>query len=151
MRCATCGMENPEEAMVCQCGAILRAEVQAPKVSKGMFQETDYLFFVLGIFIIGGLLLLPLTYGYQLNMPYLEALPWSFLSAAVFLIAFRKDGTFSIGRAIPAIAGAVIGVQIYASKTGKAAFAAGGFLGFIALGACGFAGIVLGRLFRKLS
>lgn len=119
------------------------------KIRKGIFQETDYLFFVLGSFILGSFLVLPLTYGYQLRMPYFEALPWSLLSCAVFLIAFRRDGTISVGRMTIIIVGTMIGFKLYVMVTGKAAFVAGGFIGGALLFICGFVGIALGRFFHR--
>ena len=73
-----------------------------------MFKETDYLPFMLGIFLIGGLIGMPLTYGASTGLGYFESLPWAFSSCMVFLIAFRRNGTISWGRAIPAFIAIII-------------------------------------------
>jgi len=115
----------------------------------GMFKESDYAAFMLGIFIIGGLIGIPLTYGVATGLGYIASLPWALASCVVFLIAFRRNGTISWGRAIPAIAAIMIGARVYNESTGKPAFAAGGFLGFLLVMVCGYIGIGIGRMFRK--
>jgi hypothetical protein len=115
----------------------------------GMFKETDYMPFMLGVFIIGGLIGMPLTYGLGTGLGYFESLPWSLASCVVFLIAFRRNGTISWGRAVPAIAAIIIGASVYNASTGKPAFAAGGFLGFLLVMVCGYVGIGIGRIFKR--
>ena len=115
----------------------------------GMFKETDYLPFMLGVFIIGGLIGMPLTYGLGTGLGYFESLPWALASCVVFLIAFRRNGTISWGRAIPAIAAIMIGATVYNQSTGKPAFAAGGILGFFLVMVCGYIGIGIGRILQR--
>jgi hypothetical protein len=125
----------------------------APKKSTqlGMFMETDYIPFMLGVFVIGGLIGMPLMYGLSTGLEYLESLPWALASCIVFLIAFRRNGDISWGRAIPAIAALMIGAMVYNERTGKPAFAVGGFLGFLLVMVCGYIGIGIGRIFKKIS
>jgi len=120
-------------------------------VQSGMFMETDYIPFMLGIFIIGGLIGMPLLYGLSTGLEYLQSLPWALASCVVFLIAFRRNGNISWGRAVPAIAALMIGAMVYNERTGKPAFAVGGFLGFILVMVCGYIGIGIGRIFKKIS
>lgn len=115
----------------------------------GMFKETDYVPFMLGVFIIGGLIGMPLPYGLATGLGYFESLPWSLASCVVFLIAFRRNGTISWGRAAPAIAAIIIGARVYSQNTGKPAFAAGGILGFLLVMVCGYVGIGIGRIFKR--
>ena len=114
-----------------------------------MFKESDYIPFMFGVFLVGGFLVLPLTYGQSVNMEYLNSLPWSIASCFVFLIAFRKNGTISWGRAIPALAAIIIFARVYAQNTGKPVFAASGCLGFIAIMICGYIGLGIGRIFIR--
>jgi len=114
-----------------------------------MFKETEYVPFMLGVFLIGGLLGMPLTYGLILGLSYFQSLPWSLASCIVFLIMFRRNGTISWGRAIPAIFAVVMGANAYNQATGKPAFASSGFLGFVLVGGCGYVGIWIGRIFKK--
>lgn len=116
---------------------------------EGMFKETDYVPFMLGVFLIGGLIGMPLTYGAGTGLGYFESLPWAFGSCVVFLIAFRRNGTIYWGRAIPAIAAIMIGANIYNKSTGKPAFAAGGVLGYLLVMVCGYVGLGIGRIFKR--
>ncbi len=118
-------------------------------VQGGMFKETDYVPFMLGVFLIGGLIGMPLTYGAGTGLGYFESLPWALASCVVFLIAFRRNGTISWGRAIPAIVAIMVGANMYNQSTGKPAFAAGGFLGFLLVIVCGYIGLGIGRVFKR--
>lgn len=116
---------------------------------KGMFKESDYIPFMLGVFIIGGLIGIPLTYGLGTGLGYFDSLLWSLASCVVFLIAFRRNGTISWGRAIPAIVAVMLGANFYNQSTGKPAFAAGGLLGFLLVMVCGYIGIGIGYIFKR--
>ena len=113
----------------------------------GMFKESDYGPFMAGVFVVGGLIGLPLTYGPAVGLGYLAALPWSLGSCVVFLIAFRRNGTLSWGRAIPAMIAITVAGTVYNESTGKPGFGAGGLLGFLLVMVCGYIGIGIGRLF----
>lgn len=115
----------------------------------GMFKESDYLPFMLGVFVIGGLIGMPLTYGLGTGLGYFESLPWALASCVVFLIGFRRNGTISWGRAIPAIVAIMVAATAYNKSTGKPAFAAGGILGFLLVMVCGYVGIGIGRIFSR--
>jgi hypothetical protein len=135
-------------------------------VKGALFSETDYLPFMLGVFIVGGLIAVPFFYGaglsadlglpspgmrwqieyFLLHGPYFKALPWSLASCLVYLISFRRNGTITWARAVPAMAAMIIAVYAYYNNTGKPAFAVGGFLGFILIMVCGYVGIAVARL-----
>jgi len=115
-----------------------------------LFKETEYVPFMLGVFLIGGLLGMPLAYGLVTGLSYFQSLPWSLASSIVYLIMFRRNGTISWGRAVPAIFAVVMGANAYNRTTGKPAFAASGFLGFLLVAGCGFIGIWIGRIYYKL-
>ena len=125
------------------------ANAKVDKSDKSsMFNKTDYVPFMLGIFLIGGLIGIPLTYGATTGLGYLESLPWALGSCVVFLITFRRNGTISWIRFIPAMVIIIILAGIYNEKTGKSAFAAGGFYGFLLIMICGYLGIGVGRILK---
>jgi len=105
---------------------------------------------MIGIFVLGGLLVIPFLWADQANLSYSEARPWSLASCFVFFIAFRRNGTISWGRAVIAIGTIVFFATNYSSTTGKPSFAAGGFLGFIVLLVCGYLGIGIGKIVRSI-
>ncbi len=116
---------------------------------EGMFGKNDYLSFMLGIFLIGGLLAIPIVYGLITEMSYFESLPWSLLNCIAFLIAFRRNGTISWVRFIPALLVVTILANIYAFETGNPAGGGGGFLVIILLFLSGYAGIGIKRLIKR--
>ncbi len=118
-------------------------------VQGGMFKKTDYVPFMLGVFLVGGLIGMPLTYGADTGLGYFESLPWALGSCVVFLIAFRRNGTMSWARAIPAIAAIMIGANVYNQSTSKPAFVAGGLMGFLLVMVCGYVGLGIGRIFKR--
>jgi hypothetical protein len=81
-----------------------------PPTKQGMFEESNYIPFVLGVFIIGGLIIIPYEYGFGVgpHFGYFERLPWSLASCAAFLIAFRRNGTTSWVRMLLAFVGMVV-------------------------------------------
>ena len=156
MKCPKCGLENPDIAERCDCGydfasgEMKRSYLTAAQkpAQEGMFRETDYVPFMLGVFLIGGLIAVPLTYGAATGLGYFESLPWALGSCVVFLVAFRRNGTISWSRAIPAFGALMIGAGIYHESTGKPAFAVGGLLGFLLVVVCGYVGLGIGRMFK---
>ena len=117
--------------------------------SGTLFSPLDYMPFMLGVFLVGGLAAMPLTYGLGTGLSYLESLPWSLASCVVFLVAFRKNGTISWARAIPAIIAIMVAANVYNQSTGKPAFAAGGVAGFVLVLVCGYVGVGIGRLLGR--
>jgi uncharacterized membrane protein len=115
-----------------------------------MFKETEYVPFMLGVFLIGGLLAVPIIYGLILGLSYFQSLPWSLVSCIILLIGFRRNGSISWGRAIPAIIGGAMVINAYNQITGKPAFVASGFLGFLLVAGCGYVGIWIGRIYYKM-
>ena len=57
----------------------LQAKHPAPSAesAQGMFGESSYAAFMIGVFVIGGVLALPLVYGGVLGLTYAASLPWS--------------------------------------------------------------------------
>jgi len=112
----------------------------------GLFKRPDYVPFMLGVFVIGGLLAAPLIWGSITHLGYLAALPWSIVSCVVFLVSIRRNGIISWHIALIAIALAFVAAIIYSTVTGKPSFIAGGILGFIVLAVSGYLGIGIRRL-----
>ncbi|HBG60497.1 MAG: hypothetical protein A2Y03_10530 [Omnitrophica WOR_2 bacterium GWF2_38_59] len=128
----------------------ISAETRVKNIaSDELFKEKDYKAFMTGVLIIGGLIGIPLIYGVGGGISYFESLPWSFVSCIVFLIAFRRNGTISWGRAVPAIICAMFLAKTYNESSGRPSFAAGGFFGILLVFACGYAGIGVDRLLKK--
>jgi len=113
-----------------------------------MFKETDYVPFMLGVFLIGGLIGVPLLIYSTGTGGYFESLPWALGSCVVFLIAFRRNGTISWGRLILAFIALIIGAHIYTEGTGKPGFIALGFKGVLVVFVCGYVGLGIGRIFK---
>lgn len=118
-------------------------------IKGAIFKEEDYVPFVVGFFLIGGLLTFPFLYGLQLDISYLLALPWSLGSCVVFLIGFRKNGTISWLKFVPAYAVLTITAMIVNHSSGGSTFAAGGIIGFVIVILGGKIGIIVSRHFRR--
>jgi uncharacterized protein (DUF983 family) len=117
------------------------------KKKGGTFKASDYWSFQAGVFIVGGIIALPLTYGLIVHLRYFAALPWSLASCAFFFVALRRDGTVSIAIAFLMLMILGVAVRVYNQISGKPAFAAGGILGILLLWGCGYVGIGIKRLF----
>ncbi|MGE0267368.1 MAG: hypothetical protein AB7S78_02780 [Candidatus Omnitrophota bacterium] len=116
-----------------------------------MFRKSDYIPFGLGIFILGGLFFVPLIWSRLNQVDFEDAILPSIISCLVFFIAHDNRGNFSIGRFIMGL----VLVYFLLLRTiakygggGQSLFIAGGFLGYIVMFGCGWAGIMLGRLIR---
>ncbi|HUT03936.1 MAG TPA: O-antigen ligase family protein [bacterium] len=126
-------------------------DVSASSVKGGLFNETDYGPFVSGVFVLGGLLAIPVLWSEppRINMTYGEALPWAIGACLVILASFRRNGTVSWLRAIPA-AGAMVVAEAFLAKTDSVpALTAFAVFALFALMVCGYVGIGIGRLIRQ--
>ena len=122
------------------------AETRIKEISV-MFKKEDYRSFMLGMFLIGGLIVIPITYA-RSNIGFFESIPWAILSCIVFLVGFKRNGEFSMVRAVPAIIGAAILAMKYNISTGQPAFISGGMFGYMLLFVCGYVGIGIDRLLK---
>jgi hypothetical protein len=120
-----------------------------PGLPGAMFGPSDYVSFMVSVFVLGGLIALPLIYGAAVGLDYESSMPWSAASCAAFSVALRRNGTISWARAAIAIVCLVLAAQIYTTSTGAPAFGAGGMFGFLILAACGYLGIMIDRLFPR--
>jgi len=119
---------------------------------KGMFEERDYIPFVLGVLILGGLVLVPVLWGQINQLDYARSIFPSLLSCGIFLYAHDKRGNFSISKFLVGYLIVFMAILRAVARTGpgggKPFFIAGGVLGFVVLFACGWAGIGVVRLLR---
>lgn len=121
--------------------------------AKGMFEERDYFPFVLGVSVLGGLVCIPVFWGLFSGMGYAQAIFPSLVSCGIFIYAHDKRGNFSVVKLL--VGYAIVFMSLMCVMTqlgpngGKPFFVAGGFLGFVVMFACGWAGIALGRLLRR--
>ncbi|MCB9720114.1 MAG: hypothetical protein H6756_04500 [Candidatus Omnitrophica bacterium] len=120
----------------------------------GVFEERDFIPYICGVMLLGGCLIVPVIWGMFLDLSYEKSLFPSILSCGVFALSHTKKGNFLFGRFI------VLNLYVfftimrtaakYGSGGGKPMFMAGGALGFIVMAVCGWAGIGVMRLLRKL-
>jgi hypothetical protein len=117
-------------------------DVQRTKPFEG---RMDYMAFMIGVFVLGGLVAFPGAYGAWLGLNYAQALPWSLASALFYLLVFNRDGTISGLRFIIGLGFLYIIMQQHVTTSGQPAFVAGGFLGTGLMFVCGYIGVGIGR------
>lgn len=120
----------------------------------GMFEKADFIPYVCGVMILGGFIIVPIVWGNFMDLSFEKSLFPSLLSCGVFAASHSKTGNFHFGRFI------FLNIYVffmimrtmakYGSGGGKPMFMAGGLLGFLVMAACGWAGIGIVRLIRKL-
>lgn len=118
----------------------------------GPFREQDYIPFIAGVLVLGGLLIVPFIYGMFLNIYYPQALFSSLLSCGIFLYAHDRRGNFSFGKFLLAYLFILFQILRTSTQQGGAnhpIFIAGGLLGIALMLACGWAGIAIARVYRS--
>jgi len=123
------------------------------KVKKTIFVKKDYISFMLGVFILGGIIALPLVWNLFLGISYLNLLPLSLLLCVCLLITFRRNGTISWFRAIPAwaIFGTVVGTVLQEFSSKHVPPLSKVLIGILILIICGRVGIKAVGLFHNKS
>ena len=112
-----------------------------------LFSERSYAPFMVGVFLPGGFVALPLFYGGMLGHDYVSSLPWTLGVCVVFLCGFRRNGTITWLRAAPALFMLMIAAYAFYKYTGRHGFGVVGFLGFLIAIGCGYIGIGVRNLF----
>ncbi len=140
-------------AMACAIARMPRKsfDLAGPSLKGALFNEADYAPFIIGVFVLGGLLAIPMLWSdpERINMTYAEAVPWAIGASMVFLAAFRRNGTVSWLRAVPAVA-AMILAEVFLAKTDSTpALVSYAVFAVFAITICGYIGIGIGRLFRR--
>lgn len=112
------------------------------KDKKSIFREGNYASFMLGVFVLGGLLAVPLLWSFLLGLKYVDMflkpyIVFSLMLCVCVFIVFRKNGTTSLLRTIVAIVIGVIVSSGVAAGSEKVAFVSGTILGFLTLILCG--------------
>ncbi len=113
-----------------------------------MFRKNDHIPFLCGIFILGGLVVVPIVWGMMLKASYMQALFPSLVSCGIFAFAHDQRGNFSILRLLGAMVVGFLIMTRMGDLIGGSFFLAGGLLGYILLSLCGWAGIGIGRSLR---
>ncbi|MCA9394695.1 MAG: hypothetical protein KC900_10855 [Candidatus Omnitrophica bacterium] len=115
----------------------------------GMYRKADFIPYIAGTMIFGGLGAVPLIYAKLTGLGYQQALVPSLASCIVFLFAHDERGNFSFLRLIAGMALIYLTAARAAAKgNGQPFFIAGGVLGFVLMAGCGWLGIVIGRAVR---
>jgi len=102
------------------------------KTQKGLFKKEDYALFTLSVFILGGLLVLPLVWGFMTGLnDYIALLIFSLMLCVSVLVVYRRDGTTSRIRIVLAIIIGIIVSSVVAAASEKLAFVSGVIIGFL--------------------
>ncbi len=111
-----------------------------------MYKERDYIPFLGGLFVFGGLIIIPQVWGGFIGLKYEDAVLPALISCAAFGFAFDHTGNFHLRRSIFATIIA-LAAMIYLSgiDSSRGHFVAGGLLGFALMCSCGWGGILVGR------
>ncbi len=119
--------------------------------AKGTFKEDDYVPYILGIMVLGGLVAIPLVYGGITDISYGRALLPSLISCGIFAYSHDKRGTFLMGRFIMLYLFSYITLlraSLQYGGNGQQTFVAGGLIGILVMTGCGWAGVMVGRYWR---
>ena len=124
------------------------------KIQKGIFKKENYTSFMLGVFVLGGLLVVPLLWSFLLGLRYVDMflkpyVVFSLMLCVCVLIVFRRDGTTSWLRIIPAIIIGIIVGSAVAAASGKLVFGSSTIIGFLILILCGRVGVEITKLFYE--
>ena len=112
-----------------------------------MFRKEEYGPYMIGVFILGGLIAVPLIWSYFVDLPYEKLVLGSLLGCGIFAFAHTRDGDFSLLRFFGAFAFVfLMSLKISVQAGGTGPFVPGGLLGFFVMAACGHAGVGISRL-----
>jgi hypothetical protein len=128
-------------------------ETGGVEITGGMFKEEDFIPYVAGIMVLGGLVCVPILWSNFMQIDYLRAIVSSLVSCGIFAYAHDKRGNFSVMKFLTALVSMVLIVMRTIAQNspdgGQPMFMAGGLVGFAVMFGCGWAGIAIGRLFRR--
>lgn len=120
---------------------------------QGMFREEDFIPYVCGVMLLGGFIVIPVMWGSFMRLSYGQAVFSSLISCGVFAASHDKRGNFNWVRFLVLFAFFYISVMRtamrYGHSNGQPMFLAGGFLGYLVMLGCGWAGIASARWVRK--
>lgn len=139
------------DPVIAAIGLKQEASVAAPAVpATGIFEEKDFIPYVCGVMILGGVVVVPVMWGGLSHLDYGESLFPALLSCGIFAASHDKRGNFLFGRFLMIMAFTFMIIMRSALQYGggKPIFLAGGILGFLVMFGCGWAGIMVGRLIR---
>jgi hypothetical protein len=114
-----------------------------------MFDRKDYFGWLLGAFVLGGLIVNPLVYIFYRKIAYFNALIPSLAVSFVVAISVTRNGAFSWLRTLVAIAIVFAVRHFYYMKTDTLFEVGGGFMMFLVTIVCAFAGTESYRVHRE--
>ena len=121
------------------------------------FEESEYNAFMSGIFLLGGIIVMPLCimafadWLEHLRLPYLAALPVSIATCIIFWVGLRRDGTINFVKFFVAMIGLGLVSKLISSfiLEGRAALGPGtGAVGFVIAWISGRVGISVWRVIQ---
>jgi len=116
---------------------------------KPLFKENEYILFVLGVLVLGGLLLLPLIWNLWFWISWVDEIPWSLGASVAFLIAFRRNGALYKGGFIVSLIAQIAIFWWFSSEQSEEYLLKAMVLWYIAYWLCGSIGIAIGRPFHR--
>lgn len=167
--CPKCNAENADYVIEgvkktkCLCGYDLLSNNSDPAKpskedtsKKTIFKKTEYTSFMFGVFILGGILVVPWLWGFgvlltYIGLRYIYIFPLSLILCVFIFIAFRRNGTISWIRAIPTGLIVFIIVPPFIMDLTKRTIppVSDVILGFAILILCGRLGVIFTRLIRR--
>ncbi len=112
-----------------------------------MFRREDYWPFMFGVFVLGGLVAVPLIWSLFVDLPFKGLVASSLVGCFVFAYAHTRDGQFSVRRFIVGFGLALlITLRVTARSGGIGAFIPGGVLGILVMEGCGWLAIGIARV-----
>ncbi len=119
--------------------------------APGLFKEADFIPYLCGVMILGGLIAIPMVWGMMHGIGYGQALLPALVSCGIFAASHNKRGHFLWMRFLLMML--FFSMQIMKTANSyshtRPMFLAGGFLGFLIMSGCGWAGIFLARKLRS--
>ena len=131
---------------------VVQTTPQPASLPQGMFEEKDYIPFVLGVMVLGGLVCVPLLWGQFTALGFEKSIVPSLISCGIFVYAHDNRGNFSILKFIFGLVFVFMIVMraiVQSAGNAKPMFFVGGIVGYIIMFACGWAGIALARFLRR--
>jgi len=110
-----------------------------------MFRREDYWPYMIGAFLLGGLVAVPVTWRQFIDMDYDRLIAGSVILCGVFLLVHTRTGGLGMNRVIGAMLFGVLVFMASIREWHSILYLNGGLLGFAVLMACGWVGIFVAR------
>ena len=122
------------------------------EVEAGFFETTEYIPFLIALFMFGGLIAVPLIWGGVLDIDYHKTLLPAFISCACFAYCHNRKGRFLWNRLfiITAFIAYVLFKITLKGGGDEQFFVAGGVLGYPVMFGCGWIGVMIVRFGKRM-